>query len=146
MSDPAAMISALDQAGFHVTEPRRVVAGMIASRTGRFTALDLVREARRERRGVGRATIFRTLELFHSLGLVESIHLSTGEHAFVTCDPVHHHHVVCTGCGRSTDVLDIGMGPIAKAIEARTGYEIDEHRVEFLGLCPACRGSQARPA
>ena len=146
MSDPAVMIQALDEAGYHVTEPRRAVAEMIASRTGRFTALDLVHEARRARRGVGRATVFRSLELFESLGLVERIHLPTGEHAFVACDPVHHHHVVCTRCGRSTEVLDIGMGPIARAIEASTGFAIDEHRVEFLGLCPDCRGRQAPPA
>ncbi len=146
MSDSSDLLQALDRAGFHLTEPRRTVAGLIAGRPGRFSAVDLVREARQAHRSVGRATVFRSLEIFERLGLVESVHLPSGEHAYVTCEPAHHHHLVCERCGRSIDVGDVGIAPIARAIEKRTGFEVDSHRIEFFGLCPDCRAGGRRPA
>ena len=95
------LVKALDRAGHRLTEPRRAVAGLVAGRDGHFTAAEIVADARRRRMDIGRATVFRTLDLFASLSLVERIDLPGGEHAYVACDPVHHHHAICTGCGRS---------------------------------------------
>ena len=138
MGDPQPLIVALDRAGFRVTEPRRTVAELIADREGHFTAADLVDDARGRRLGVGRATIFRALELFTEMGLVERLDLPNGEHAYIPCEPVHHHHVVCSRCGRAVDVEDCGMGAVAREISRRTGFRIDDHRLELYGLCPDC--------
>ena len=147
MGDPDALTQALDRAGYHSTAPRRAMAEMVAGRTGRFTAEDLLSEARRNRRGVGRATIFRSLEIFESLGLVEQVHLPNGEHAYVACALSHHHHVVCRRCGRSQEVGDLGITPIARElVEQRTGFLVDTHRIEFFGLCPDCRAATTSEA
>jgi len=129
----------LDAAGHRLTEPRRVVAGLLDARSGHFSAADLVTDARERHPGIGRATVFRALELFLALGVVERIDLPTGEHAYVVCEPAHHHHVVCTGCGRSTEIDDRGVRALTRKVAKRTGYEIGRHRVELFGLCPACR-------
>jgi Fe2+ or Zn2+ uptake regulation protein len=138
MGDPQPLVIALDRAGFRVTEPRRTVAELIADQEGHFTAADLVDDARRRRLGVGRATIFRALELFSEMGVVERLDLPSGEHAYIPCEPVHHHHVVCSRCGRAVDVEDCGMGAVAREISRRTGFRIDDHRLELYGLCPDC--------
>lgn len=143
MIDTTPWTTALDDAGYFVTEPRRVVAEMVADRDSHFTANELVGEAKRGRLGVGRATVFRALELFEQLGLVERLDLPNGEHAYVVCQPAHHHHVICTSCGRSAEVGDLGMGSIAEEVESQTGFTIDSHRVEIYGLCPDCRASGA---
>jgi Fe2+ or Zn2+ uptake regulation protein len=145
MGDPQPLVIALDRAGFRVTEPRRTVAELIADREGHFTAADLVDDARRRRLGVGRATIFRALELFSEMGVVERLDLPSGEHAYIPCEPVHHHHVVCSRCGRAVDVEDCGMGAVAREISRRTGFRIDDHRLELYGLCPDCAASSRRP-
>lgn len=145
-------MSALDRAGYHATGPRRAMAELVRDRNGHFSALDLLEEAKRRRLRVGRATVFRALELFEELGLVERIHLPTGEHAYVVCEIAHHHHVICDRCGRSREVGDLGMETIADLVSARTGYSVDAHRVELYGLCPECRqatdtrGDQTQPA
>jgi len=133
------ILRTLDVAGHRLTEPRRVVAGLLDARTGHFSAADLVADARERHPGIGRATVFRALELFLALGVVERIDLPTGEHAYVVCEPAHHHHVVCTGCGRSTEIDDRGVRALTRKVAKRTGYEIGRHRVELFGLCPACR-------
>ena len=141
MPDTTPWTTALDEAGYFVTEPRRVVAQMVLERDSHFTANELVGEAKRARLGVGRATVFRALELFEQLGLVERLDLPNGEHAYVICRPAHHHHVICTRCGRSAEVGDLGIGSMAAEVESQTGYALDSHRIELYGLCPECRTS-----
>ncbi len=145
MGDVQPLIAALDQAGHKLTEPRRAVAELIARRDGHFTAADLVQDARARRLGIGRATVFRTLDLFTELNAVERLDLPTGGHAYVPCEPTHHHHVVCSRCGRTADVVeDCGMSAVAREVGDRTGYRIDTHRLELFGICPACQRAQAQ--
>lgn len=135
------MVAALDLAGYRLTVPRRVVAELIAGREGHFTASDLVTDARVRRLRIGRATIFRALDLFEELNVLERLDLPNGDHAYVPCEPRHHHHVVCSGCGRTTEVDDQGLLAAVDEIERRTGYEIETHRLELYGRCPRCRRS-----
>jgi Fur family ferric uptake transcriptional regulator len=111
---------------------------------GHFTAADLVDEAERQRVQVGRATVFRTLDLLLATGAIERIDLPDGEHAYVACRPSHHHHVVCTTCGRSVDVDDGDLRDVVGAVERATGFAIDDHRLELYGRCPDCqRGARS---
>ncbi len=129
----------MDRAGYRLTEPRRAVAQLIVDQDGHFSAADLEAQVRTRRLGIGRATIFRTLEMLTELGVVERIDLPSGDHAYVGCEPAHHHHVVCARCARATRVEDCGISAVAREVARRTGYRIDEHRLEMFGLCPACQ-------
>jgi Fe2+ or Zn2+ uptake regulation protein len=137
--DSPAIVGALEQAGYRLTAPRRALADLIAARRGHFTAEELLRDSRRQRLGVTRATVFRSLDVLTELGVVERLDLPTGEHAFVACEPAHHHHVFCSSCGRSTWVADPGLERAAEAIGRSTGYRVETHRVELFGLCPDCQ-------
>jgi Fur family transcriptional regulator, ferric uptake regulator len=133
-----ALVDALGRAAVRVTGPRRSVARLIAAREGHFTAAELIEDAGRDPDGIGRATIFRCLELFTSLGLVERVDLPDGTHAWVACDDVHHHHAICTTCGRSVDVHDQGLSETLATIGRRTGFRVASHRLEVFGTCAAC--------
>jgi Fe2+ or Zn2+ uptake regulation protein len=133
------LVEALDRAGHRMTGPRIAVAGLVAARDGHFTAADLVADAGRRHPGIGRATVFRALDLFASLSLVERVDLPGGDHAYVACDPVHHHHAICTGCGRSLDVDDFGLTGVLGEIGRRSGFRVTAHRLEIFGLCAACQ-------
>ena len=142
MGNPEPLLDALDTAGLRLTEARRTVATLIADRDGPFTAADLLADARRRRIDIGRATVFRALDAFSDLNVVERLDLPNGDHAYVGCDPAHHHHVVCERCGRTTEIDDGGIRDIVRAIERRTGYRVDSHRLELFGRCPACAAAE----
>jgi Fur family ferric uptake transcriptional regulator len=140
------LVDALDGAGYRLTEPRRTVAQLVAARDGHFTAAELVEDARGQHLDIGRATIFRALDLFTTLNLVERVDLPGGEHAYVACDPVHHHHAICTSCGRSMDVPDLGLAEVLGDIGRYLGFRVTTHRLEIFGLCAACgTGAGAAP-
>jgi len=145
MGDPTPILAALESAGFRLTGPRRALAQLIVERSGHFTAADLVAATRARRLGVGRATVFRTLEALEQLKIVERIDLPSGEHAWVGCERAHHHHVVCSRCGRSSEIRDAGLLALVREVAERTGYRVDDHRLELFGLCPACLASESGP-
>lgn len=146
MTSTQAIVTAIEGAGYRLTGPRRALADLITAREGStFTAADLVADARSRRLGIGRATVFRAIEILESIGALERIDLQNGEHAYVACVPTHHHHVICARCARTTEIGDLGLASVAREVARRTGYRIDEHRLELFGLCPACQGT-ATPA
>src|SRR3954447_8247465 len=127
------------------TGPRRAVAELIAARNGHFTANDLLNDARERDLKIGRATVFRTLDLLADQGALERLDLPSGEHAYVACAPQdHHHHVVCRSCGASVEVSDSGLQAVVRHIGAQSGFRIDSHRLELYGLCPNCQASQTQ--
>jgi Fur family transcriptional regulator, ferric uptake regulator len=133
------IVQALKRAGYQATPNRRLVAELVAGTGGHFTAADLLERGRRERVNIGRATVFRALELLASLRVVERLDLPSGSHAYVVCDPdEHHHHLVCSKCGRNEDIADGELAALVDEIGRRNGYEIEAHRLELFGICPAC--------
>ena len=143
MTEPGPLLAALDNAGYRITTPRRAIAELIDGRSGHFTAADLMADIKRRRLGIGRATVFRALDLFADLNVVERLDLPSGDHAYVPCEPLHHHHVICSSCGRTEDVDDAGLQAVTAEIGRRTGFQIDTHRLELFGLCPACARADA---
>lgn len=139
MNQPNPIVQALDIAGYRLTGPRRAVADLINEYDGHFTALELETEARRRRLGISRATLFRALDLLTELHVVERVDLPSGDHAYVPCARAHHHHVICSRCGRATEVEDCGVADAVDEIARRSGYRIDAHRLELFGLCRHCQ-------
>lgn len=133
------LLEALDQAGVRLTGPRRELAALIARRQGHFTAADLLADAEQRSLGIGRATVFRLLELLADQGLVERVDLPDGRHAYVPCAPSHHHHLVCVACGAISEVDDCGIEAVTAEAARRTGFEIQSHRLELFGRCPRCQ-------
>lgn len=141
MTDPQPLVEAIGDAGYRLTGPRRQVADLIAARDGHFTAADLIEEARLRDLGIGRATVFRSLDLLTELEVLERIDLPNGDHAYVACEPEqHHHHLVCDRCGRVIEVEDRGLGSAIDEIQRSTGWRVEMHRLELYGRCPDCAG------
>lgn len=140
------IVDALDLAGYRLTGPRRAVADLIAEQTGHFTALDLEGVIRDRRLGISRATLFRALDLMTELGVVERLDLPTGEHAYVPCARAHHHHVVCSRCGRTAEAGDCGVAEAVAEIARQSGFRIDSHRLELFGLCRHCQAKTTSDA
>jgi Fur family transcriptional regulator, ferric uptake regulator len=136
----SAILRTFERAGYQPTPSRRLVAELVAGRSGPFSAAELLDAVRDRRATVGRATIFRALELLSSLHVVERFVLADGSMGYVACDPeAHHHHLVCTTCGRGVDIADGDLGRLVDEIGRRNGYSIESHRLELFGVCPACR-------
>ena len=122
--------------GLRVTPARRAVLAAVLTAGPHFTVDDVCKRAR----GVGRATAFRTMRLLQRLNMVCRVLLDDGSlHYRLNRTRGHHHHLVCTGCGRVEAFTNCGVPALAEEVARRTDYEIEGHWLEVYGRCRACR-------
>lgn len=129
----------LTAAGERVTRQRLLVADALAASGRRLTADQLYRSLRRRVPGIGRATVFRTLETLVEAGVARRLELDGHVYAYVACLPAHHHHLACTRCGRVEEIDEAYVRPITQRLAADMGFEIDDARLDFYGRCATCR-------
>ena len=130
------ILDQLREHGLRTTGPRRAVVEAALQQLGRFTANDIVDELRP--RGVGRATVFRTLDLLVELGVLERLHTDS-HHAYTVCSEQHHHHLVCRGCNTVEEIVSPSAERLVRAIAHQAGFQIEGHLIEILGLCQRCQ-------
>ena len=135
MSDLEQISLKLEARGYRVTPSRRAVIAAILSRDGQFTADDLVTHCR----GAGRATVFRTLRLLTELGAVCRVLMEDGSMRYLVSERGHHHHLVCTSCGRVEDLDACAITGLVRELSDATGFEVDGHWLELYGRCASCR-------
>ena len=136
----------LSAAGERVTRQRLLVANALAAAGRQLTAEQLYRSLRRRERGIGRATVFRTLETLVDAGVARRLELDGHVYAYVACLPAHHHHIACTRCGRVEEIDEAYVTPIARRLAREMGFEIDDARLDFYGRCATCRAEDAASA
>ena len=127
----------LSRRGYRLTSPRRAVLDTIRGLGNHFTAEE-VQLASPE---VGRATVFRTMKLMRELGVICQVVLDDGTAVYQLADDDradHHHHVICTECGRVTEFASDGLEGQLEQVATQTGFDIDTHRLELYGRCAAC--------
>ncbi len=128
---------ALDEQGFRMTTPRQMIVRTITKRDQPFTAEQLVDLLP----SVGRATIYRTLDVLAQQHWLTRIHHAEGEHAYVPSSP-HQHQLVCSKCGTAVSFDTCDLEAVLKQLAQRTGFVVQGHVVEAFGLCQQC---QERP-
>lgn len=126
----------LDTAGYRRGGSRSQVIEYLATCDCAVTAPEI--DERLE--GVGRASVYRTLEQLEQLGLVQRVDLGGDSAAFERVDPAghHHHHLVCTRCGRVLPFEDEALEEAIHELPAKEGFTIEGHEVTLRGTCRRC--------
>jgi Fe2+ or Zn2+ uptake regulation protein/rubrerythrin len=92
---------------------------------------------------VSLGTVYRNLEMLSDCGLVQKLAMG-GQRRF-DGNTRDHYHVRCVRCGRVEDAPVEPMTAIDDALRKVSGYQVMGHRLEFIGVCPACwREGQSR--
>lgn len=83
-------------------------------------------------------TVYRNLETFEGLGVLQRVPLENGSHLFeLTAPDEHYHHLICRECHRA-ERLDICVSrDLIEKAKAR-GYSQVAHVMEVYGLCEEC--------
>lgn len=130
---------ALRENGHRLTRARRAIVEALVHSGGHVSADELSDLAREDAPRVGRMTVYRTLDLLQQLGLIRPVYQGTGAAHYVLMDEGHHHHLLCSNCGRILEFDECVVKEMGQAISDRFDFEIQGHLLEFYGLCPRCR-------
>lgn len=124
----------LEAAGHRLTPTRKAVVHAVLDSPGHFT----VEQVGERTPGVGRATVFRTMKLLQDLAVVCRVVMEDGSLHYRLSTRGHHHHLVCTSCGRVEDFFDGGIRRLIDELGQSTKYRIDGHWLDVYGRCQAC--------
>jgi len=133
-------LAMLGEAGHRRGGARTAVVEALAGHGCAVTALDLEDELRQRQAGVGRASIYRALDVLEELGLVQRLEIERGLAGYerVAPDGHHHHHAICRRCGRMEPFEDRGLERAIAQVSDQVPFEIAEHDVVLRGLCERC--------
>jgi Fur family ferric uptake transcriptional regulator len=124
--------------GHRLTPRRLMVVEVLASASGHVTGDDILSSIRHRYPSTNKTTVYRTLELLNTLGMVAVTNLGGGKMEYELVKD-RHHHLICSHCGAQTEVDDHLFEPLRASLLARYGYLTNLDHFALFGLCPYCR-------
>ena len=124
--------------GYRVTPQRQLVLEAVAS-LDHATPEEIAASVQRTAKGVNISTIYRTLDLLDTLGLVTHTHLNHGAPTYHLATEGRHVHLVCQDCGKVDQVSPETIGPLCKALDEAEGFETNVTHLTVFGRCKDCR-------
>jgi len=122
----------------YTTGSRRLVAEALRGERRYLSAAELHALLKAERKRVALSTVYRALERLREVGEVTVRLDERGEARYLSCERSHHHHAICRGCGQVEDVPCEAIDRFAQALWEGAGFRLDDHAMEFFGLCRRC--------
>ncbi len=132
----------LQAEGYRVTAPRRAVLRALAESARPVSAAELHEKARAHHSRLGLVTVYRTLAVLEALGLVRRIHDEGSCQAYAAASPGHRHAITCERCERAVEFDGEDVCLLSQGVEKTTGYRVNGHWLQLVGVCPRCRGER----
>ena len=123
----------------HRLTPQREMVLRAVDRLGHATPDEVLQAVREESSALNVSTVYRTLELLESLGLVRHSHLSDRAPTYHSTTGPQHAHLVCRSCGSIAEVTPEQLAPAVRSIDAEQGFSVDVGHLAIFGLCRDCR-------
>jgi Fur family ferric uptake transcriptional regulator len=121
-----------------LTVQRATIAEAAAGMGGAFTVDDLAVAVRGRDSSLGIATVYRAVSAMAESGWLERVGERAGSALYARCPAGgHHHHLICTGCGR-LEPAECPLDSVTAAAETQSGFVVTGHDVTLYGLCPDC--------
>jgi Fur family transcriptional regulator, ferric uptake regulator len=129
----------LGGAGERTTRQRAILLELLQQGAHHLDADELYRLARRRLPRLSLSTVYRSLQLFKKMGLVQEHHFAEEHHHYEVKPETDHQHLKCSKCGRIIEF----RSPIAETLKEVVGEEHDfvitGLEMDLIGLCGKCR-------
>lgn len=132
------------EALLRMTPSRRAILEQVRRAATHPTADEVYREVRKTLPRVSLGTVYRNLEILARHGLIRVVDDAGGRRRYDRTLEGHC-HVQCRSCGRVEDLHIDPASRLEELWESEGGFEIEECRVSFVGVCPECALGRTGP-
>jgi Fur family ferric uptake transcriptional regulator len=143
---PLPDIASLRPAGGKRSSKRDLILSLFLRQQGHLSADDLFDVVRREDAGIGRATVYRTLQWMLRAGVARKVDFGEGRSRF---EPAYRHprhfHLVCSSCHRSSEFLSSDVESMVDDIATARNFAASQTVLQVFGVCEACRTGKVVP-
>ncbi len=121
--------------GLKLTDQRKIVAKVLSESTQHPTVEELYQQAAMLDPNISLATVYRTVAVLESYGLIEKLDFADGRahYEWKHEGDEHHHHLIDVESGKIVEFFDEELEVIKQKIAERLGYTLVDHRLELYG-------------
>ena len=124
--------------GRPLTVQRQLLLELLRAAEGHVDAKELYRRASARDESISLATVYRTLNLFRELGLVDEMNTGMIRCYYEIKQSPGHQHLVCQGCGRVIEFQNPYFQKLVKAVRREHGFNVIKAELYLEGYCPEC--------
>jgi Fur family ferric uptake transcriptional regulator len=139
-------LSTLRPAGGKRSSKRDRIVQVFLRQEGHVSADDLFEGVRKEAAGIGRATVYRTLQWMVDAGIARKVDFGEGRSRF---EPSYRHprhfHLICNTCHSSSEFLSSDVEALMEEIAGARNFEATQSVVQIYGTCEQCRTGRKTP-
>ena len=124
-----------------LTPVRTGIVDVLSSAAGPLSIPEILAE----RRGLAQSSLYRNLVVLEEAGIVHRMSTSDGFARYELAEDLteHHHHLVCSHCGRiedlpATPAVERSVATAIDQAARRAGFRTQHHRLDLVGLCANC--------
>ncbi len=133
-------LSGLRPAGGKRSGKRDRILDIFLRQKGHLTADELYDLVRLEEPGIGRATVYRTLQWMVAAGIAHKVDFGEGRSRFEpSLRHPRHFHLICNECHRSSEFLSSDIEAILEEVAAARNFETTQTVIQMFGVCEECR-------
>jgi Fur family ferric uptake transcriptional regulator len=124
--------------GRPVTSQRKLLLSLIKKAGGHISAKELYRLANKKNESISLATVYRTLQLFKELGLIEERRLGQMYCHYEMKESAEHQHLVCRSCGKVIEFESPLFNQLAEELQRDYSFILKKIEVCMEGYCQDC--------
>ncbi|MEZ4705683.1 MAG: Fur family transcriptional regulator [Caldilineaceae bacterium] len=134
-----AWVAKLTQHGYHVTMPRLAVIELLAQNQRALAAEQLFDLALHQDIRLGRATVYRTLDLLEKLRLVCRVSDGRRQYVYIRSDLAKQPLAICEQCGDLLVIQSHLFERLLVELYRQSNFEIHGHSLHLSGICQTCQ-------
>lgn len=131
----------LKQQSLPVTHQREIIAQVVFDTKGQLSVEEIETKLREGGDRIGKATIYRTMDLLVRSRLVVEHDFGEGfkryQHRFSTQSV--YEHMICLECGKVIEFESPEVEDVKARVTAAHGFKPTRHKLEIYGLCRECQ-------
>lgn len=127
--------------GHKFTKQRQIIFNALKNSSSKhLTPEELFSIVHQDNKQVGIATVYRTLNIFEDLGIVNKQEFkdSINTYELISQKDAHHDHLICTNCGKIVEEKILDNDELAKSLSDKYNFKLDYYSLRIYGICSEC--------
>ncbi len=124
------------------TKQREIIFNVLKDSSPKHvTPEELFSIVHEDNKQVGIATIYRTLNIFEELGIVNKQEFTDNAYTYELIDSLndHHDHIICTSCGKIIEDECIDKNELTKSLKDMYDFDMKYCSLRIYGTCSECQ-------
>ena len=128
--------------GHKFTKQRQIIFNAIKNANSKhLTPEELFSIVHQNNKQVGIATVYRTLNIFEELGIVNKQEFtdSVNTYELIGQNDAHHDHLICENCGKIVEEKILENDELSEVLKDKYDFDLDYYSLRIYGICSDCQ-------